>query len=94
LFVPANLRYGFRTQGPFAFLNYRDDVSMIYTGTSKIGRYETVNGSGNELHDAEAEEHPRRTRHPTFDRMPCWSVLNYGEEVTPFGARAGRTSDR
>jgi hypothetical protein len=50
LFVPANLRYGFRTRGPFAFLNYRDNVSKIYTDTSGIGRYETVSGSGNELH--------------------------------------------
>ena len=44
--IPANERYGFRTTGPFSFLNYRADASTytlapgtepVLEGVSKVG---------------------------------------------------------
>jgi hypothetical protein len=42
LYVPADHRYGFRTTGPFDFVNYRADVSSITHDPKEPPRLETV----------------------------------------------------
>jgi hypothetical protein len=40
--IPKNLRYGFRTEGPFRFLNYRRDVSNVTLAPGSEPFLETV----------------------------------------------------
>ncbi len=40
--IPADWRYGFRTPGPFRFLNYRSDVSLVTIGAHGEPKAETV----------------------------------------------------
>jgi hypothetical protein len=42
LAVPGGIRYGFRSSGPFAFLNYRRNASMVAQGPNEEPREETV----------------------------------------------------
>jgi quercetin dioxygenase-like cupin family protein len=46
LAIPANLRYGFRTPGPYSFFNYRRDVSYVVSGTNSEPVLETATTSG------------------------------------------------
>ena len=40
--IPANVRYGFKTDGPFCFLNYRRDVSSVTVAPGSTPFLETV----------------------------------------------------
>jgi quercetin dioxygenase-like cupin family protein len=40
--IPGNYRYGFRTPGPFSFLNYRRDASTYIAAPGTEARIETV----------------------------------------------------
>jgi len=50
--IPANHRYGFRTDGPFCFINYRRDVSSVTVAPGSTPFLETVEVVSRQLAEA------------------------------------------